>query len=110
MRQGYKVIDVDTHVTPSSEVLLRYADEELADRADELIPFTRRTKPVAGRGHPDHEYGVIRVNPYPFERMAGRKLGDASDDAEVTGAVTRRPHAVRSENGTTHTGNPRNNH
>ena len=89
MRQGYKVIDVDTHVTPSSEVLLRYADRELADRADELVPYTRRTKPVAGRGHPDHEYGVIRVNPYPFERMAGRKAGVVDDDPTVTGAGAR---------------------
>src|SRR5687768_8078945 len=89
MRQGYRVIDVDTHVTPSSEVLLRYADRELLDRADELVPFTRRTKPVAGRGHPDHEYGVIRVNPYPFERMAGRKVGTAVDDAAVAGAGAR---------------------
>lgn len=75
MRQGYQVIDVNTHVTPSSEVLLRHADQQLLDRADELAPYTRRTTPVPGRGHPDHEYGVIRVNPYPFERMAGRKPG-----------------------------------
>lgn len=81
MRQGYKVIDVDTHVTPSSEVLLSYADRELLDRADELVPYTRRTKPVAGRGHPTHEYGVIRVDPYPFERMAGRKLGEVENVA-----------------------------
>ena len=81
MRQGYKVIDVDTHVTPSIEVLLRYADRELADRATELQPYTRRTQPVPGRGHPDHEYGVVRVNPYPFERMAGRKDGDKETTA-----------------------------
>src|SRR5262245_15521952 len=89
MRQGYRVIDVDTHVTPSSEVLLRYADDELRSRADELLPFTRRTKPVAGRGHPDHEYGVIRGNPYPYERMAGRKLGAGEPDAPVAGAGAR---------------------
>lgn len=86
MRQGYKVIDVDTHVTPSIEVLLRYADQELTDRAAELEPYTRRTKPVAGRGHPDHEYGVVRVDPYPFERMAGRKYGDKDETVQGAGA------------------------
>ena len=45
---GVKVIDVDTYVTPSSEVLLCYADEELRGQADELAPFTRRTKLVLG--------------------------------------------------------------
>lgn len=75
MRQGYRVIDVDTHVTPSYEVLMRYADRELLARADEVTPHVRRTTPVPGRGHPNHEYGVIRVNPHPFDRMAGRKEG-----------------------------------
>src|SRR6187397_1061785 len=86
MRQGYKVIDVDTHVTPSIEVLMRYADQELKDRAAELEPYTRVTKPVAGRGHPTHDYGVVRVNPYPFERMAGRKYGDKHDEVAGAGA------------------------
>lgn len=92
MRHGYRVIDVDTHVTPSVEVLLRYADEELASRADELIPYTRRTQPVAGRGHPDHEYGVVRVNPYPFDRMAGRKEGVTESGAGARGALEGRTH------------------
>ncbi len=83
MRQGYKVIDVDTHVTPSIEVLMRYADDVLKERAAELEPFTRMTTPVAGRGHPTTEYGVVRVNPYPFERMAGRKLGAAEEEGKV---------------------------
>ncbi len=88
MRQGYNVVDVDTHVTPSIEVLLRYADRELRQRAGELEPFTRRTAPVAGRGHPTHDYGVIRVNPYPFERMAGRKDGEkAESGAGARGAL-----------------------
>ena len=37
MRSGYRVVDVDTHVTPSVEVLLRYADPALRARADELL-------------------------------------------------------------------------
>lgn len=87
MRQGYKVIDVDTHVTPSYEVLMRYADHELASRAGELTPYIRPTQPVAGRGHPAEEYGVIRVNPYPYERMAGRKVGVTESGAGAKGAL-----------------------
>jgi len=81
VRQGYRVIDVDTHVTPSYEVLMRYADAALRGRASEIEPHVRVTKPVAGRGHPDHDYGVVRVNPYPFDRMAGRKYGVSESDA-----------------------------
>jgi predicted TIM-barrel fold metal-dependent hydrolase len=85
VRSGYRIIDVDTHVTPSLEVLMRYADDELRTRADELVPFTRMTKPIAGRGHPNHEYGVVRVNALPYSRMAGRKDGETGP----TGAGTR---------------------
>ena len=52
MRQGYRVIDVDTHVTPSSEVLLRYADQSSSTGPTSSMPFTRRTKPVAGAAIP----------------------------------------------------------
>ena len=34
---------------------------------------------------------MIRVNPYPFERMAGRKLGAVADDAIVAGAARGAP-------------------
>ena len=67
MRNGYHVIDVDTHVTPSMEVLMRYADEELKRRADELKPYTRVMKPAPGRGHPETEYTILRINPVPRE-------------------------------------------
>ena len=50
MRQGYRVIDSDTHVNPSLDVLLRYADKELKAHLDELAPYRRQVKPVAGRG------------------------------------------------------------
>lgn len=75
MRQGYRVIDVDTHVTPSMEVLLRYADHELKSRADELKPYERVMKPTPGRGHPEEDYTILRINPYPYERVAGQKAG-----------------------------------
>ncbi|MFD5112877.1 amidohydrolase family protein [Streptomyces sp. NPDC058220] len=81
MRNGYRVVDVDTHVTPSLEVLLRYADRELLDRKAELAPYTRTMTPVPGRGHPTTDYDVVRVDPRPYKRVAGMK----SDSEEGEG-------------------------
>ena len=53
MRQGYRVIDADTHVTPSVEVLVDYGDRELKDRADELTPYVRVDQADRGPG-PSH--------------------------------------------------------
>jgi hypothetical protein len=39
MRQGFRVIDSDTHVNPSFDVLRRYADKDLRDRMDDLKPY-----------------------------------------------------------------------
>ena len=52
MRNGYRVIDVDSHVTPSLEVLHRYASSAAKDRWHELDPYTRVMKSPEGRGHP----------------------------------------------------------
>ncbi len=89
MRQGYRVIDVDTHVTPSWEILLKYGDAELKDRQDEVTPFVRVTTPTPGRGHPTEDYGVVRVNPYPYNRVAGHKEQDdpATKGAGAKGAL-----------------------
>jgi predicted TIM-barrel fold metal-dependent hydrolase len=104
MRHGYRVIDVDTHVTPSKEVLLRYADQKLLAREADLAPYTRTMTPVPGRGHPTTPYEVLRVNPRPYKRVAGMK-----DDAEVVsqGAGGRGELEGRVEN--VATGKPRDN-
>ncbi|HEY8693056.1 MAG TPA: amidohydrolase family protein [Chloroflexota bacterium] len=83
MRQGLRVIDMDTHVTPSSEVLLRYADSRLRTRQDELTPYIRMVKTLPGRGHPETDYPILRVKPIPYERVAGQKEGAT---VETTGA------------------------
>lgn len=72
MKSGYRVIDVDTHVTPSFEILMSYGDAELRAAVDELAPYVRRTRPVPGRGHPPTEYGVLRINPRTYPRIAGQ--------------------------------------
>jgi len=48
MRQGIRVIDSDTHVNPSMDVLLRYADPPLAERMDDLAPYLRKVKVSPG--------------------------------------------------------------
>ena len=53
MRQGFRVIDSDTHVNPSLDVLLRHADAELRARLGELEPYRRTVKVVRGRGDAD---------------------------------------------------------
>lgn len=87
MRQGYRVVDTDTHVTPSFEVLMKYGDDELRKREDELRPYVRVTTPTPGRGHPTEDYGVLRVNPHPYTRVAGHKEGDEAEEMKAsTGA------------------------
>ena len=48
MRNGYRVIDVDSHVTPSLEVLHRYASAATKDRWRELDEYIRVMKSPAG--------------------------------------------------------------
>jgi uncharacterized protein len=83
MRQGYRVIDMDTHVTPSTDVLLRYADAQLKAREDELRPYSHMVKTLPGRGHPETDYPILRISPIPYPRVAGQKEGAT---VESTGA------------------------
>ena len=81
MRQGLRVIDVDTHLNPSLDVLLRYADSELKGRLDELKPYTCIVKPRMSQGDPQEkqEYSVLSISPVRFDRVAGSKGGAARD-------------------------------
>ena len=73
MRQGMRVIDVDTHVTPSVEVLMRYADQELKARADELKPYTRVMEPSAAAAIRRDSYGSCASSPCPITAWPARK-------------------------------------
>ena len=52
MRQGFRVIDSDTHVNPSLDVLLRYADETYVIGSTTLSPTVRTVKAVPGGATP----------------------------------------------------------
>ena len=86
MRQGFRVVDADTHVNPSTDVLLRYADGELKRHLDELKTYVRQIKTQKGRG--DNEsvetYGSIVIKPVRLQRVAGSK---PNAPVEMTGPV-----------------------
>jgi predicted TIM-barrel fold metal-dependent hydrolase len=73
MRNGFRVIDVDSHVTPSLEVLHRHAAESARQRWSELDPFVKSMNSPAGRGHPQGTWHTIKVKPVAYDRIAGQK-------------------------------------
>ena len=75
MRQGFRVIDSDTHVNPSLDVLLRYADADLRERIDDLAPYRRTVKVVGGRGDAEDvgSSTILSVKPVRLQRVAGEK-------------------------------------
>jgi predicted TIM-barrel fold metal-dependent hydrolase len=87
MRNGYRVIDVDSHVTPSLEVLHRYAGAAIKDRWDEFQPYVREMNSPDGRGHPKGPWHTLKVNPIPYNRIAGQKPGYEKAEKGGAGAV-----------------------
>lgn len=81
MRQGFRVVDSDTHVNPSTDVLFRYGDAELRRYLAELQPYVRQidTKPGRGDDESKESYGSIVVKPVRLQRVAGRKPGATVD-------------------------------
>src|SRR5207248_7417215 len=75
VRDGFRIIDIDTHVTPSLEVLSEYVEPSFRPRMEELRPYQRTMRSPAGRGHPQGEWTTIKVRPIPYERIAGQKPG-----------------------------------
>ncbi|PON13059.1 hypothetical protein C2W62_36345 [Candidatus Entotheonella serta] len=65
MRQGFRVIDTDTHVNPSLDVLLRYADPGLQAHLDELTPYTIRVQPRPGQGNAEDLESVSMLSISP---------------------------------------------
>lgn len=63
MKNGYRVIDTDTHVGPNVETLREYASPTLRARWEELKPFEL---PVTEGHH-------WSINPRPFKRKMGEK-------------------------------------
>src|SRR5712691_11822964 len=100
MRQGFRVIDSDTHVNPSLDVLLHYADQELRERIDELGPYRKTVQVATGHGEAgDREPSdILSIGPLRLQRVAGEKpkpatgvTGDRGFLSGRTQMVTRHP-------------------
>lgn len=83
MRDGLRVIDTDTHVWPSVEVLKRYADDQLMARwEDQLAKYERVIKLPLTYGDPAEPWTNLSIEPRGFLREVGQK----STEAEELGA------------------------
>ena len=72
MRNGYRIIDTDTHVGPSLEVLDKYSGERLRARRNELERYERQTRDGTG----------LSISPYPYSRQ----MGEHADTRETATA------------------------
>lgn len=104
MRQGFRVIDADTHINPSMDVLLRYADPALRERMDDLKPYMHQVQPRSGRGGAEDQdtYTTLSIKPLRNHRVAGTKSGAATGPGGTpdflsgrTQMVTRKPITAR---------------
>jgi uncharacterized protein len=96
MRQGLRVIDSDTHVNPSLDVLLRYADKDLRDRVDDFRPYMRTVQPRPGQGDAEDmdAYKILSIKPLRLQRMAGEKPDPAKEQGGDRGFLSGRTQMV----------------
>src|SRR5262245_59710813 len=96
MRNGFRVIDSDTHVNPSLDVLLRYADRELRERIGDLAPYRQTVKPRPGQGDAEDldAYSILTIKPVRLTRVAGEKPGTGTQEAGDRGFLSGRTQMV----------------
>ena len=75
MKNGYRVIDIDTHVNPSYDTLVKYVNPSFRNRLDELKPYIRT---VDG-------YNALSIASIPFDRFPGEAPKDEDLQATVGG-------------------------
>jgi hypothetical protein len=81
MRNGLRIVDIDTHVNPSYETLVKYLDPNARSRVAELQPFVR------ARNLDGTTTRVLHVAPYPFDRFPGEAPAEAQVMAGGKGAL-----------------------
>lgn len=86
MKNGYKVIDMDTHVNPAWETLVNYVDPDFRARLPELEPYARK---VTRNGV---ESTNLSVSAIPYDRFPGEapKGSDIETTADSRGALAGR--------------------
>ena len=75
MKNGYRIIDTDTHVGPNIETLRLHASDELLARWDELTQYHQA---ITDGGH------QLSINPIPYRRKFGLR---AEQEAAVAGGA-----------------------
>src|SRR5262249_8651600 len=96
MRSGFRVIDSDTHVNPSMDVLLRYADTPLRDRMEDLTPYLRKVKVSPGRGDAEDkaESTIMSIKQLHYSRVAGAKPSGSTGPEGDRGFLSARTRMV----------------
>ena len=79
MRDGYKIIDMDTHVRPTLEVLEKYVEPSFRPRLPELDPY-RRTRANGVQ--------ILTTGAIPYDRFPGTSPSEG-DEVGVAGAQGR---------------------
>jgi uncharacterized protein len=85
MKQGYRIIDTDTHVGPNVETLAEYAGPRLRERWHELDQYWM---PVTDGGH------HLSISPFPYKRRLRQSTvletdsSRAGQQSPLKGAVT----------------------
>ena len=74
MKNGYRVIDIDTHVNPSLDTLVKFVDPSFRPRLDDLKPYIRTVG----------EYNALSIASIPFDRFPG-EAPSGDDQAAVAG-------------------------
>ena len=68
----------------------------IKDRWDEFKPYVREMNSPAGRGHPAGPWHTLKVNPIPYNRIAGQKPGVEKIEKGGAGAVEGRVENISS--------------
>ena len=79
MRDNIKIIDMDTHVRPSLEILSKYVEPSFRPRMEEFAPYHKSRTLKDGSIATDISMGAI-----PFDRFPGTRR-KAEDDAATLG-------------------------
>ena len=66
VKQGYRIIDTDTHVGPSIETLEQFAGPAFSARWDELRPYYQAS---SEGGH------FLSIEPMAYKRQMGAPVG-----------------------------------
>lgn len=79
MKNGYRVIDMDTHVNPSFTTLLKYMEEPFKARLPDLDPYLRVQDYGTGK------FTTITVAPYPYDRFPGEAPSEEGSQIKAGG-------------------------